>query len=86
MIEYEPCCGISCASSGTSKAMALKDDNKGMCIGKEYLQHHCQCREFLSRTIPISRANTAKQWPCQESQFITRFLFEIMTSHCQSTI
>ena len=65
MIEYEPCCGVSCASSGISEAVTLKDDNKGMFISEVYFQHHCQCWEFLSGTMSNPRANSAQQWPCK---------------------
>ena len=86
MIEYEPCCGVSCASSGMSEAVGLKDGNKGMFISKVYFQHHCQCREYSQQDDVESKIKLGAAMAMQESQFIIRSLFEIMTSHYQSTI
>ena len=86
MIEYAPCCGVSCASSGMSEAMALKDDNNGMFISEVYFQHHFQCREYSQQDDVESKIKLGAAMAMQESHFIIRSLFEIMTSHYQSTI
>ena len=86
MVVYAPCCAVSCASSGKSEAVILKGDNKGMFISEVYFQHHCQCREFLQQDESESKIKLGAAMAMQESQFIIRSLFEIMSSHCQSTI